>query len=420
VGNSAWREDAAIPKLKPRSKVKPVTVGRLEAALWFAAAVAILAWPRQAAPEGPATQPKPWWRRLLSGAWTRPNDEVSAAERDQPGRGRSARHPSEIPLKGLKDVLWRTWMEFNKDRAPAVAAGVAFYSLLAVFPAMAAFVSLYGLFADINTVRDQLIFLSGVLPADALTFVGEQMVRLALGERTGLGLAFAFGLLVSVWSANAAMKALFDGLNIAYEEREKRGIIKLNLVSLGFTLAALLFALVVVGAVVALPVALSFIGYGGPDPMLLLRWPLLLVTVIAALAVLYRFGPSRARPRWRWVSWGSVAAALLWLVASLAFSEYVGRFAHYDRTYGSLGAVIGFMTWTWLSVLVVLLGAELNAELEHQTAVDSTTGKPKPMGQRGAKMADTLGVVAFKTKPKGPDDPDMADPHALRAGAADR
>ena len=364
------------------------------------------------------TQPRPWWRRLLSHAWSpAPVDEVHSAEHDQPGRGRDARSPREIPMRGWKDVLWRTWSEFNKDRAPAVAAGVSFYSLLATFPALAAFVSLYGLFADVKAVREQLALLRGVLPADALNFVGEQMLRLALGDNGGLGLAFAAGLLVSIWSANAGMKALFDGLNIAYEEREKRGILKLNLISLGFTFAALIFVMVILAAVVALPVGLSFIGYGGPDPMLLLRWPLLLAGFILALSVLYRYGPSREAARWRWVTWGSVAVAALWLLASLAFSEYVGRFAHYDKTYGSLGAAIGFMTWIWLSVLVVLLGAELNAELEHQTAVDSTTGEARPMGERGAKMADTLGVVGGKAKPKGPDDPKMADPHALRAGA---
>jgi membrane protein len=395
----------------------PGRLGRIEAAAWFAAAIAILAWPRRPAEPLAAPSP-PWWRRLLSGAWSlAPRDEVKAAARGEPGRGRDADHPAKIPPRGWKDVLWRTWREFNKDRAPAVAAGVAFYTLLSTFPGLAAFVSLYGLFADINTVRDQLIILSGVLPADALAFVGEQMVRLALGEKGGLGLAFAAGLLVSLWSANAAMKALFDGLNIAYEEREKRGIIKLNLVSLGFTLAAIVFAIVIMAAVVALPVFLGYFGYGGPDPMLLLRWPLLLVVVIAALSVLYRYGPSREEARWRWVSWGSAAAALLWLVASLLFSEYVGRFAHYDKTYGSLGAVIGFMTWVWLSVVVVLLGAELNAELEHQTAVDSTTGPPQPMGRRGARMADTLGPVPERHEPSGPDAPDNADPHALRAGA---
>lgn len=412
---------AAKPAVKPPPRLSPATIGRMEAAAWFAAAVAILFWPRKSR-KAPAPRPRHWWRRTLAELWTRPAAiEVSVAEAMEPGRGRDAKRPSEIPPRGWRDILWRTWIEFNKDRAPAVAGGVAFFSLLAVFPALAAFVSLYGLFFNVQTAISQLVLLAGVLPADSLTFVGEQMIRIAQGETTGLGIAFAVSLIISLWSANAGMKALFDGLNIAYEEREKRGLVHLNLVSLAFTLGAMLFVMVVLAAVVAVPVALSLFGYGGPDPMLLLRWPLLLVLAMLGLSALYRFGPSRARARWRWISWGSAAAALLWLVASMLFSEYVGRFAHYDKTYGSLGAVIGFLTWMWLSVNVILLGAELNAEMEHQTAVDSTTGPPEPMGMRGAKMADTLGKTADAAKRDDklapPDSKAKADPRAVRAGA---
>ena len=294
----------------------------MEAAAWFAAAIAILAWPR-AAPVEPATQPSaPWWRRTLKGLWSAaPINEVDAAEHDQPGRGRDATSPGAIPMRGWRDVLWRTWSEFNKDRAPAVAAGVSFYGLLATFPALTAFVSLYGLFADVKAVREQLNLLRWIMPTDSLNFVGEQMLRLALGDQGGLSLAFLFSFVVALWRANAGMKAFFDGLNIAYEEREKRGLIKLNLISLGFTLAAIVFVILILAAVVALPAVLGLIGYGGPDPMWLLRWPLLLMVVIVALAVLYRYGPSRQQARWRWVSGGSVAAAVLWLLASLAFSE---------------------------------------------------------------------------------------------------
>jgi membrane protein len=291
-----------------------------------------------------------------------------------------------------------------------VAGSVAFFGLLAVFPALAAFVSLYGLVADVHAARQQLNILAGLLPRDALVFVGDQMLRIADGRDTGLGLAFVFSLAISLWSANAGMKALFDGLNIAYEEKEKRGFFRLNAIALAFTVGGIVFVLAMIGAVVALPVALSLLGYAGRDPMWLLRWPLLAAIVIVVLAVLYRYGPSRRQARWRWVSWGSVAAALLWLVASMAFSWYVGRFAHYDRTYGSLGAVVGFMTWIWLSVIVVLFGAELNAEIEHQTAVDSTVGQPKPMGSRHARMADTLGKTAEKMKdePPKPQTPPMS------------
>jgi membrane protein len=401
-GGSRRRAKAAA-KAAPEAPKKRRGPSRLEAAAWFTVAVAILAWPGRAQGRGALSAtsepppPMPWWRRLFSSGLGLPSaSEVDVMEAKEPGRGRDAPAPSKIPPPGWKDILWRTWQEFNNDRVPAVAGSVAFFGLLSVFPALAAFVSLYGLFADVQTVLKQLDLLAGLLPRDALQFVGEQMLRIAEGRGDRLGLAFAFSLALSLWSANAGMKALFDGLNVAYEEKEKRGFFRLNAIALCFTVGGIVFVLAVLGLVVALPLALSLLGYSGANPMWMLRWPLLLAVVILALAGLYRYGPSRRQARWRWVTWGSVAAALLWLVASMAFSFYVGRFAHYDRTYGSLGAVVGFMTWIWLSVIVVLLGAELNAEIEHQTAVDSTVGTPKPMGTRHAKMADTLGKTSEK------------------------
>jgi membrane protein len=392
---------------KPKTVVKTRGPGRLEAAAWFGVALAILAWPGRAhggSRPAPRPPPLPWWRRLFSENLGRDlvQEEVAVSEHRDPGRGRDAEKPSEIPPPGWKDILWRTWQEANNDRIPAVAGSVAYFCLLAVFPALAAFVSLYGLFSDVEAVREQLGALAGVLPRDALIFMGDQMTRLAEGRDERLGLAFVLSLLLSIWSANAGMKALFDGLNIAYEEKEKRGFIRLNALSLTFTAAAVAFLVTATAAVVALPAALLVLGYTGRDPMWMLRWPMLLAMVMVALAVLYRHGPSRALARWQWVSWGSVTAALLWVFVSMAFSWYVANFAHYDRTYGSLGAVVGFMTWIWLSIIVVLFGAELNAEIEHQTAVDSTTGAPEPMGKRHARMADTLGKTSARMEVEAP------------------
>ncbi|HTK34852.1 MAG TPA: YihY/virulence factor BrkB family protein [Caulobacteraceae bacterium] len=408
---------------RPKVVVKQRGPHRLEAAAWFALAGVILAGARPAGGSAAGTspgQPRPLWRRIwsqLTGiAPETPETEVSAAEADQPGRGRDARAPSEIPAAGWKDVLWRTWNEFNKDRVPAVAGGVAFFGLLALFPGLGAFVSLYGLFSDVHSVLKQLDILAGLLPADALSFVGDQMIRLATSNTGGLSLAFAVSLFLSLWSANAGIKALMDGLNIVYEERERRGFIRLNLISLAFTVGAIVLIVVALTLVVAAPIVLMLFGYGGPDLMGVLRWPLLLAMIVVFLELLYRYGPSREAARWRWVSWGSVGAALVWMGASMAFSWYVTNFAHYDRTYGSLGAVVAFMTWMWISIIVVLAGAELNAEIEHQTAVDSTTGAPRPMGKRGAKMADTLGETAQKAKEK-PKEIKKADPRAERAGA---
>lgn len=201
------------------------------------------------------------------------------------------------------------------------------------------------------------------------------------------------GLAVSLWSANAAMKSLFDTLNIVYGETEKRGFVKLNAASLAFTLAGIAFVLIALGAVVVLPVALNFVGLSNAADLLVLivRWPAMFVAVALALALIYRFGPSREAPRWRWITWGSAIATVLWLAASALFSWYAANFGKFNETYGSLGAAIGFMTWLWISAIVILLGAELDAEMEHQTAPDTTTGSEKPMGMRGAAVADTLG-----------------------------
>jgi membrane protein len=311
------------------------------------------------------------------------------------GRGRRAGSPGEIPAAGWKDIAWRTWSEFNDDRITTVAASVAFFGILALFPGMAAFVSLYGMYADVGVAQKHLEALAGVLPADSLTLIGGEMIRIAATKKASLGATFGVSLLLSMWSANAGIKSLFEGLNVAYEEKEKRGFVRLNLITLGFTLAMLVFLLLAMTAMVGAPVALAFLNLDARSRFITaLRWPLLLLVVVAGLSIVYRFGPSREHPRWRWVTWGGVVAAFGWLAVSLAFSWYVGSFAHYSITYGSLGAVVGFMTWMWLSATVILLGAELNAEMEHQTVRDSTTGAPLPMGARGARMADTLGKAA--------------------------
>jgi membrane protein len=203
------------------------------------------------------------------------------------------------------------------------------------------------------------------------------------------------GILVALWSANGGTKAMFDSLNVVYEEHEKRGYIRRTLVSLAVTLGTLVFVMVVMAAVVALPIALNFVGLGKVTDLLLRvgRWPLLLVIITVMLAVIYRYGPSRTEARWRWVSWGGAFAAIAWVLVSLAFSWYVAHFGSYNKTYGSLGAAIGFMTWIWISATIALIGAELNAEMEHQTTRDTTTGAEKPLGARGANKADTVAPI---------------------------
>lgn len=330
-------------------------------------------------------------RRPVSGLSKRETATPEHFEAAEPGRGRLAHAPSRIPPVGWRDILWRTWIEVNEDKLTQVAGGITFYGLLAIFPALGAFVSLYGLFADVGTVSRQLNDLAAFVPPQALTLIGEQMVRLATQRQGTLSLAFLVSLFFSIWSANAGMQALFAGLNIAYDEVEKRNFLVRRALSLGFTGAALVFITAVTGVLVAVPIYLD--RWGLDDSWLVpFRWVAVLALTAAAFAFIYRFGPSREKARWRWVRWGSATAALAWVGGSLGFSWYVNHFAHYDVTYGSLGAVVGFMMWIWFSIMVVLVGAELNAEIEHQTALDSTTGVALPMGERGAEMADTVGV----------------------------
>ena len=307
-------------------------------------------------------------------------------------RGRSANSPSEIPAKGWWDILRRTASQASDDRVLTEAAGVTFYALLAIFPAISALVSLYGLFADRSTINDHLASLSGFVPGGGMEIISDQVKRLAAQGDGKLGFGAAFGILLSLWSANGATKAVFDALNIVYEEHESRSFIRRTLTTLAFTVGALVFALLAMAAVVVLPVVLDFIGLGATVETLLkvLRWPLLLVAIAALLACLFRYGPSREEAQWRWVSWGGAFAAVFWLLGSAGFSFYVSNFGSYNETYGALGAAIGFMTWIWISTAIVLAGAELDAEMERQTAKDTTAGPGKPMGSRGAKMADTV------------------------------
>ena len=321
---------------------------------------------------------------------------LQEARATQHGRGRNADQPARIPWRGWKDILWRTYEQISADRLMLIAAGVVFYAMLAVVPAITALVSMYGLFTKAGTIGVQLEFLSTVMPATSYALISDQVVRIASHSDGKLTFAFVLGLGIALWSANAGMKAIFDALNVVYDEDEKRGIVTLNAVSLIFTLAAIISLLLALGAVVVLPLVLAFVGftaeyYAGALP--LLRWPALFVLMVFGLAVLYRFGPSRRHAKWRWVSVGSVVAALAWIGVSLAFSWYLSRFADYNATYGSLGAVIGLMMWLWISTLVILVGAELNSEIEHQTARDSTVGAEKPLGLRGAVMADTVGAA---------------------------
>ncbi|MGE7368489.1 YihY/virulence factor BrkB family protein [Neorhizobium sp. NPDC001467] len=316
-----------------------------------------------------------------------------AARPADKGRGRDADTPTDIPARGLKDVFWRVFQSIEGDRVLLVAAGVTYYVLLALFPAMTAMVSLYGFVADPTSLADRISFLSMIMPPNALDLFLEQLRSLTQQGRTTLNIGLFGGLALALWSANAGMKAMFEAMNVAYGEKEKRNIFKLNLISLVFTLGAILVAIVVLTGMGLVPAVLSFLWLDRWAEMIIrfLRWPIMLAFVTAGIAVLYRFGPSREPARVQWLTWGAIFSSLAWLAASIGVSFYLSHIANYNATYGALGALIGFMVWTWISSIIIVVGAEINAELEHQTTRDSTTGPEQPMGERGAYMADTVG-----------------------------
>jgi membrane protein len=315
-----------------------------------------------------------------------------ARAREQ-GRGRKATTPVHIPWRGWKDIFIRTYHEVQNDRLLSLAAGVVFYSLVALFPAIAAGVSVYAFFSNAATIANHVSLAADIVPGASLDLLREEITRIAGRSDGKLTFGFVLGLGIALWSANAGMKAIFDALNIIYDEEEKRGIVWLNVVSLFFTFCAIGGMLIALSAVVVFPLMLAAFGWSSLDAPLIgiLRWPAMFVMVIAALAILYRYGPSRRIAKWRWLSVGSIFAAVVWLAVSVLFSWYLGNFANYNATYGALGAVVGLMMWMWLSTIVVLVGAELNSEIEHQTAIDSTVGSARPLGARGAVVADTVG-----------------------------
>jgi membrane protein len=324
----------------------------------------------------------------------RPKPPLAAhrSSRSADSRGRGAEASTDIPQKGWRDVLLRVFHGVSEDRITTISGGVTFFVLLALFPGLAGLISLYGLFADSSTIGQHLSSLEGILPEGGMQILRDQFQQLTSQPAQKLGFATAASLAISLWSANGGVKAMFEGLNAVYEEREKRSFINLNAISLALTSIVLGFVMAALLTITVIPKLLSFLGLPGISEIVAYaRWPVLLVVASLMIAVIYRFGPSRDQPQWRWISPGSIFAAVTWIAASLLFSWYTAHFGSYNKTYGSLGAAVGFMTWIWISTMVILVGAKINAELEHQTVADTTVGKPAPRGERGARMADTVG-----------------------------
>ena len=333
------------------------------------------------------------WRSEATRAPNESTIKLAEARAREPGRGHSAESPTDIPAAGWKDVLQRVFWALPRDRVLSTAGGVAFFSLLSTFPGIATVVSLYSLFADPTVIGQHLSLLQGVLPDGVLNLISDQLQHVAKQGPGTLGTASLLSFLIAFWSANSGVAALFDALNVIYREREKRTLVRVYLTTFLFTITGALVTVATIAVVVGLPIFLNQIGMGeGTDTLLRgIRWPALVILVSVGLSLVYKYGPSRREAKWRWVSWGSTIAAVGWVCTSAVFTLYVATFDSYNRIYGSLGAGIGFMTWIWLSIVIVLLGAELNSEMERQTARDSTIGQPQPLGSRKAFAADTIG-----------------------------
>jgi membrane protein len=307
--------------------------------------------------------------------------------------GRDAERPSQIPPRGWFAVLKRVKAEVKEDNVPLLAAGVAFYAMLAIFPAIIALVTIYGMVADPAQVESQVGEFAKSLPSGADQLITGQLKNVVNAGRQSLSIGLAVSLLAVLWSASGGIQGLVKSLNLVYDERETRGFIKLRGLSLLLTLGAIVVAVVALVLIAVFPGVIDNfeLGKAGELAASIVRWIVLALLVLVALAVLYRFAPDRANPRWRWVSGGAVVALVLWLLGSIGFSWYVDNFGKYNQTYGALAAVIILLLWLFLSAFAVLLGAELDAETERQTARDTTTGPSRPLGQRDAEVADTLG-----------------------------
>lgn len=304
--------------------------------------------------------------------------------------------PRDIPAKGWSDTLWRVKDQIAADNVSIVAGGLALFGMLSVFPSLAASVAIYGLIGSPEAIAQQAQAFSGMLPGGVLQIIQSQLQDLARQQRNTLSTGAIVGFLLAIWSARRGMVALITAMNVAYNEHERRGFFHRLALSLLFTIIGVIGFVMVVLLGIAVPVLVGLLplGVAGEWVLLSVRWALLWLVAVLALSALYRFAPHRRQAQWHWVSWGSGLAATLWLVVSIGFALYVRNFDTFGRTYGAIGGVVVMLMWFYVSAFVVILGAEINSELERQTVRDTTEGAPKPLGQRGAFSADTVGPRA--------------------------
>lgn len=313
-------------------------------------------------------------------------------------RGRNAETPAEIPAAGWMDIALRVKRQMATDHIGLLAAGVAFYGLLALFPAITAVIAISGLLIDPGQIVGQLNSLSGIVPEQVLGIITDQATAVAGSRSGGLGLTAVLGLLIALYSASQGVASLIQGLNVAYDEHEERGFFKLKLVTFGLTLLLIVGLVIGMGATLVVPAVLAFVDLGPTVAIAItaVPWIGLIALTILGLSALYRYAPSRRAPQWKWASAGALTGCLLWIVASAGFAFYVSNFGSYNESFGTLAGVIVLLMWFWISAFIILLGAELNAEIEAQTKVDTTVGRNQPMGQRGAVKADNVATASGK------------------------
>lgn len=339
--------------------------------------------------------------RRMREAPGRPKEPLTLSQQRarEEGRGRGAESPWSLPFRGWRDVFWRVVEGYTRDRIAPNAAGAAFFLMFAIVPTLAALVALFGLVADPEVLSERLDDLEGFLPPGLIDLIAKELDRL-ISAQTQLSVTFVVSMAIALYIINAAVLALFDALNVIYGEREKRPFVRLYVRSFLFTLATLVFAFVLINVVVGVPVLLGSLPFGRLGQALIAISPAVILFVVAniGIAALYRYGPSRAAAQWRWITPGSLTASAVWLIGSAGFSYYVSNLTDFSATYGSLGTIAAVMMWVWISTVILLVGAEIDAEAEHQTACDTTLRPEEPLGERGAVVADQVGPARVDRK----------------------
>ncbi|MFG6667093.1 YihY/virulence factor BrkB family protein [Halomonas sp. HNIBRBA4712] len=330
---------------------------------------------------------------------------MSRSKPEATSRGRRAKTPEEIPSPGLVDVGWRVVRAARRNRLTMLAASTAFYALLALFPTIAAVISLWGLLFDPLEAAQQLYEISRFMPPDTANLIDQQAEQVVENTETGNFMAAMIGLGIAMFVASKGVAVLVVGLNVVYGESEKRPFLRRTVLLTVLTLGLIVMTLISLGFIALIPMAVESLAVQAPLDSVInwLRWPVLLLITSFLIALLYRFAPYRRKPRWEWLNYGTLFATVAWLLGSAALSFYVRTFTTFSEVYGSLGAVVAMMMWFWISAFLVLFGAELNCELERQTLKDTTVGSPRPLGEREAFAADTVGVTNPMSEDKNAD-----------------